>query len=44
VATPYFDLERGKPSAILDFYEDPDETSEAISDKLKDCISKAGLS
>jgi hypothetical protein len=44
VAIPYFDLERGTTSAILDFYDDSDETFEAIVDKLKECISKAGLS
>jgi hypothetical protein len=44
VAIRYFDLERGKTSAILDFYDESDETSEAIADKRKECISEAGLS
>jgi hypothetical protein len=35
---------KGPNLAILDFYEDSDETSKAIADKLKECISKAGLS
>jgi hypothetical protein len=44
MAIQYFDLEGDTTSEILCFYEDSDETSEAIADKLKECISKAGLS
>jgi hypothetical protein len=44
VAIRNFDLVSGTTSAILDFYEDSDETSEAIADNRKECISKAGLS
>jgi hypothetical protein len=43
VAIRYLDLESGTTLAILDFYEDSDETSEAIADSLKSVSLKLGL-
>lgn len=44
VAIRYFNKERGCENAIIDFYEDADETSDAISNKIVQCIESVGLS
>lgn len=44
IAVRYFHFEKGIQNKIIDFYEDSDETSLAISEKLKTCILNQNLS
>lgn len=43
VVIRYFHKEKGTQNAILDFYEDPNESSRAIADQLIKCIQDNGL-
>ena len=43
VAVQYYHCTKGIHNKLIDFYEDPDETAEAVSQKLIDVIGKHGL-
>ena len=43
VAVQYFHCKKGVQNKLIDFYEDPDETAEAVSQKLVDVIANHGL-
>lgn len=43
IAVQYFHLEKGIQNRIIDFYEDPSETSEAITTRLLNCLQKYKL-
>ncbi|XP_073206492.1 uncharacterized protein [Lepidochelys kempii] len=43
VAVRYFNKDKGSCMCIIDFFEDADETSEAIANNLKSCLQNAGL-
>lgn len=43
VAIRYFSMKKGPTTFLIDFYEDNDETSEAIAAKLIECLEKYGM-
>ncbi|CAM5148887.1 unnamed protein product [Eretmochelys imbricata] len=43
VALHYFNKDKGSCTCILDFFEDADETSEAIANNVRSCLQNAGL-
>ena len=43
IAVQYFHLEKGIQNRIIDFYEDSDETSEAIATRLLNCLQECKL-
>nr|XP_005313440.1 uncharacterized protein LOC101943458 isoform X1 [Chrysemys picta bellii]XP_005313442.1 uncharacterized protein LOC101943458 isoform X1 [Chrysemys picta bellii] len=43
VALRYFNKDKGSCTCIVDFFEDADETSEAIANNLRRCLQNAGL-
>ena len=44
IGIQYFDVKSGIVNFVLDFYEDPNETSEAIYNRIKDSVKSNGLS
>nr|XP_005291182.1 uncharacterized protein LOC101937720 [Chrysemys picta bellii] len=43
VAVRYFNKDKGICMSIIDFFEDADETSEAIAKNLRSCLQNSGL-
>ncbi|XP_043381024.1 uncharacterized protein LOC114021903 isoform X1 [Chelonia mydas] len=43
VALHYFNKDKGSCTCVLDFFEDADETSEAIANNIRSCLQNAGL-
>ncbi|KAG6926940.1 hypothetical protein G0U57_010766 [Chelydra serpentina] len=43
VAVRYFNKDKGICMSIIDFFEDADETSEAIANNLRSCLQNSGL-